>query len=69
MTFTMCHKERNGKGNYMPDYKKMYLTLFKASEEAVNLLITAQRECEELYLSSPEPNITLLPTKQEQERD
>lgn len=53
----------------MPDYKKMYLTLFKASEEAANLLIAAQRECEELYLSSPEPNITLLPTEQEQERD
>lgn len=53
----------------MPDYKKMYLTLFKASEEAVNLLIAAQRECEELYLSSEEPDITILPTEQEWERD
>ena len=47
----------------------MYLTLFKASEEAVNLLVAAQRECEELYLSSAGPNVTLLPTEQEKERD
>ena len=53
----------------MPDYKKMYLTLFKASEEAVNLLIAAQRECEELYLGSEEPDITLLPIEPEKERD
>ena len=30
----------------MPDYKTMYLNLFKESEEAVNLLIDAQRKCE-----------------------
>lgn len=35
----------------MPDYKEMYLKLFRASEEAVNLLIAAQRECEEIYVS------------------
>ena len=35
----------------MPDYKEMYLKLFRASEEAVNTLIAVQRECEELYLS------------------
>ena len=38
----------------MPDYEKMYLTLFRATEEAVNLLIRAQRACEELYISSSE---------------
>ena len=36
----------------MRDYQKMYLALFKASEEAINLLIEAQRECEELYMSA-----------------
>ena len=36
----------------MPDYKEMYLKLFRASEEAVNILIAVQQECEELYLSS-----------------
>ena len=44
----------------MPDYKTMYLTLFKASEDAVNLLIAAQRKCEELYIASEEPNIVVL---------
>lgn len=39
----------------MPDYKKMYFKLFRASEDAANLLVAAQREFEELYLSSPEP--------------
>lgn len=35
----------------MPDYKEMYLKLFRASEEATNVLIAAQRECEEMYIS------------------
>ncbi len=47
----------------MPDYKKMYLTLFNATEEAVDLLIAAQRECEELYISSEEPGLILLPSE------
>ena len=38
----------------MPDYKQMYLTLFNATEEAINRLIQAQRACEELYISAPE---------------
>lgn len=44
----------------MPDYKTMYLTMVQASEDAINLLIKAQRECEELYLSSAEPEIRVL---------
>lgn len=42
----------------------MYLKLLRASEKAVNILIAAQRECEELYISQPEPAlkvVTLLP--------
>ena len=45
----------------MVDYKKMYLTMFNATEDAINALesvrqalIQAQRECEELYISAPE---------------
>lgn len=38
----------------MADYREMYLKMFRANEEAVNLLIKAQRECEELYISSGE---------------
>ena len=43
----------------MANYKKMYLTLFNATEDAINTmenvrqaLIQAQRECEELYVSA-----------------
>lgn len=35
----------------MPDYKEMYLKMVRASERAINILIEAQRECEEMYLS------------------
>lgn len=38
----------------MPDYKEMYLTMVRASEEAINTLIEAQRKCEELYLEEDE---------------
>lgn len=36
----------------MPDYKEMYLQLFRASEAAIGELIAAQRKCEELYLAA-----------------
>ena len=36
------------------EYKEMYLKMFRASEEAVNILIAAQRECEEMYISEEE---------------
>ena len=45
----------------MVDYKKMYLTMFNATEDAINTmekviqsLIQAQQDCEELYISAPE---------------
>ena len=44
----------------MPDYKEMYLKLFRASEKAVNLLIAAQQECEEMYLSASEPELKIV---------
>lgn len=44
----------------MPNYKELYLKMFRASEEAVNILLEAQRECEELFISQPEPELTLL---------
>lgn len=34
-----------------PDYREMYLSLFRASEEALDILIAAQRKCEKMYLS------------------
>lgn len=44
----------------MPDYKEMYLRIFRASEQAISILIEAQRECEELYISSPEPELQII---------
>ena len=51
----------------MSQYKELYLTLFRATEQAVNLLTAAQRECGELYLSMPEPDLKVLPRPSPQE--
>ncbi|WP_164510447.1 hypothetical protein [Agathobaculum sp. Marseille-P7918] len=45
----------------MPNYKEMYLTLFRATEQAINTLIEAQRACEELYVSEPETELRVVP--------
>lgn len=44
----------------MPDYKEMYLTLLRATEQAVDTLIAAQLDAEALYVSEGEPDITVL---------
>ena len=36
----------------MPDYKELYLTMMRASEKAIRVLIEAQQECEERYLNA-----------------
>lgn len=51
----------------MPDYKEMYLKLFRATEEAVNLLIDAQQACEELYITAPEPELKVVAMPQQQD--
>lgn len=48
----------------MPDYREMYLTLFRAVEQAVDILIEAQRTCEEIYLSQEEPALVILSEQQ-----
>jgi len=52
----------------MPDYKEMYLKLFRASEQAINLLIAAQQECEELYISAPQQEFQVIPLPQKAKR-
>ena len=44
----------------MPDYKEMYLHLMRETEKATRILIKAQQDCEEMYLSAPEPELTVL---------
>ncbi len=50
----------------MPNYKKMYQTLFRATESAANILIAAQRECEDMYINSPEAELKLAPPPEEE---
>lgn len=52
----------------MPDYKEMYLKLFRASEQAISTLIQAQRECEEMYISQPEPHLKVLSISSENKK-
>lgn len=52
----------------MPNYKEMYLRMFRASEEAINILITAQQKCEELYISQPEPELKVVPLPSENKK-
>ena len=44
----------------MSDYKELYFTLFRATEQALNILIAAQQRCEELYISQPEVELTVV---------
>lgn len=53
----------------MPDYKKMYLKMLQASEQAVGILIEAQQECEDLYISSPESESAVVPFPIERKKD
>lgn len=52
----------------MSDYKEMYFKLFRACEEAVSILILAQQKCEEHYISSPEPELTMITLPIEKKR-
>ncbi len=42
------------------DYKEMYLEMVRETERAINILVQVQRRCEEMYINSSEPEITLL---------
>lgn len=41
--------------NFMPDYQKLYTTLFSRVTDAIELLQRAQQETEELYLQEEPP--------------
>ena len=47
----------------MADYHEMYLNMARANAKAVNILIQAQQECDEMYMSSPDPEIKVLDPK------
>ena len=39
----------------MVDYQEMYYKMNRAMEKAINILVEAQRECEEEYLKQTDP--------------
>ena len=43
-----------------PDYKEMYLKMARASEKAINILIEAQKECEEMYIEAADNSERLI---------
>jgi hypothetical protein len=50
------------------DHEEVYLKMFRAAEQAVNVLIAAQRECEGLYLSDPPQDFKMLPLPAENKK-
>ena len=54
----MYYKTKPERSNAMDDsnvnYKEKYLELMRATEKAINILIQAQRDCEEKYISESE---------------
>jgi len=52
----------------LADFRKMYLHLFNRVTDAVSLLQEAQREGEDTYTESKDPNIVILDHKQDNER-
>lgn len=40
----------------MVDYQEMYYKMNRAMEKAINILVGAQRECEEEYLKETDPS-------------
>lgn len=45
----------------MPDYKKMYFSLFNAITTAIDQLQSAQRKGEDTYIESDDTPLTILP--------
>ena len=55
---TIYYKTKSERSTAMDDsnvnYKEKYLELMRATEKAINILIQAQRDCEEKYTSESE---------------
>ncbi len=51
----------------MPDYAKMYYTLFNPETESIEILQRAQQDTEEMYISAKEPEIHLLHAENQKE--
>lgn len=47
----------------MTDYAAMYKRLFNSTTDAIAILQQAQQDTEEMYVTSPEPDIMVLESK------
>ena len=47
----------------MPDYARMYKTLFQSQTQAIEILQKAQQDTEEMYISAPEPELRIFEPK------
>ncbi len=56
-------------GAFMPDYKEMYFKMFRASEQAASILISTQRECEELFIAPPESDFMAIALQSEYDKN
>lgn len=48
----------------MPDYKELYLTTIRASEQAIRALVRAQQECEDAILDEADEPESPAPEQQ-----
>ena len=53
----------------MVDDQKMYQRLFQETVKAIRILEKAQQECEELYMISSEPELTVFSRKERNEAE
>lgn len=53
----------------MPDYQQMYLEMARETERAINILIDAQRKCEEIYIKTSDLKVKPLIMKDPKESE
>lgn len=44
----------------MADYREMYFHLMRETNKAIEILIQAHRDCEDMYINAPETKLTVL---------
>ena len=45
----------------MIDYEEMYYKMVRATEQAINVLIQAQKECEQMYIEARDTPLVVFP--------
>jgi len=51
----------------MTDYAAMYRRLFQSQTQAIEILMKAQQDTEEMYISTPVPEIRVLNTQKSED--